>query len=137
MLVSTEIKVLLFVPANPNSKKTDTTNTSFHISVRSMGYVRLDLPPRMRYYTFIFKLFLTRVSDNLYSRFIFLSNVHSYRTRNSNILLIPMHVSGLMTSSFTVTASKLWNVVDSPLHDSLTVYILKKNVEIWLSLSEQ
>jgi hypothetical protein len=60
---------------------------------KRLGYVRLDLRRRMRYYTFIFKLFLTRVPDYLYSRFIFFSNVHSYRTRNSNILLIPMHGS--------------------------------------------
>jgi hypothetical protein len=100
-----------------------------------LGYVRLDSRRRMRYYTFIFKLFLTRVPDYLYSRFVFFSNVHSYRTRNSNILLIPMHVSGLMTSSFTVTASGLWNVVDPPLRDSLTVNIFKRNVAIWLSLS--
>jgi hypothetical protein len=51
-----------------------------------LGYVRLDLRRRMRHYTFIFKLFLTRVPDYLYSRFIFFSNVHSYRTRKSNIL---------------------------------------------------
>jgi hypothetical protein len=78
-----------------------------HISGFREGlrYVRLDLRRRMRYDTFFFKLFLTRVPDYLYSRFIFFSNVHSYRTRNSNILLTPMHVSGLMTSSFTVTAS--------------------------------
>jgi hypothetical protein len=100
-------------------------------------YVKLDLRRKIRYYTFIFKLFLTRVPNYLYSRFIFFSNVHSYRTRNSNILLIPMHVSGLMTSSFTVTASGLWNVVDPPLRDSLSVNIFKKNVSIWLSLSEQ
>jgi hypothetical protein len=67
-----------------------------------LSYVRLDLRRRMRYYTFIFELFLTRVTEYLYSRFIFFSNVHSYRTRNSNILLIPMHVSGVMTSPFTV-----------------------------------
>jgi hypothetical protein len=69
-----------------------------------LGYVRLDLRRKMRYYTLIFKLFLTR----LYSRFIFFSNVHSYRPCISNILLIPMHLSDLMTSSFTVTASELW-----------------------------
>jgi hypothetical protein len=36
-----------------------------------LGYVRLDLRRKMRYYTFIFKLFVTRVPDYLYSRGIF------------------------------------------------------------------
>jgi hypothetical protein len=53
------------------------------------------------------------------------------------LLLIPMHVSGLMTSSFIVAASGFWNVVDPALRDSLTVNLFKKNVGIWLSLSEQ
>jgi hypothetical protein len=72
-----------------------------------LGYVRFDLQRMMRYYTFIFKLFLTKIPDYFYSRFIFFLNVHSYRTRNSDILWISMHVSGLITSSFTVTASGL------------------------------
>jgi hypothetical protein len=93
-----------------------------------LGYVRLDLRRRMLSYGFIFKLFLTKVPDYLYSRFIFFSNVHSYRTRDFIIFL--MHVSGLMTSSFTVTASGHWNVVDPLLRDSSTVHIFIKNVVI-------
>jgi hypothetical protein len=46
----------------------------FLVSGRNWGYVRLDLCRRMRYYTFIFKPFLTiRVPDYLY----FFSKVHS------------------------------------------------------------
>jgi hypothetical protein len=76
--------------------------------------VKLDLRRRMRNYTFIFKVFLTRVPDYLYSQFFFFSNVHCYRTLNSNILLIPMHVSGFITLSFTVTTIGLSNVDDPP-----------------------
>jgi hypothetical protein len=73
-----------------------------------LGYVRLDLRRRMRYHTFIFKLFLTRVLDYLYPGFIFFSNVHSYRTRNSNILLISMHVSCVRSHDIVVFCHCLW-----------------------------
>jgi hypothetical protein len=42
-----------------------------------LDYVRLDLRRRMRHFTFIFKLFLTRVPDYLYSRFILFPDSYS------------------------------------------------------------
>jgi hypothetical protein len=72
----------------------------------------LESRRKIRYYTCIHKLFMTKKPNYLYSRFTFFATIHNYQTRNSHVLWIPPHSTGLMASSFTVTASKLWNVVD-------------------------
>jgi hypothetical protein len=74
----------------------------------------LNTRRKIRYYTFIYKVFSSKTPNYLHSRFTYFGNIHSYRTRNVNILWIPRHFSGLMSSSFTVTASELWNGVDPP-----------------------
>jgi hypothetical protein len=87
-----------------------------HISEhrKRLGFHTLETRRKIRYYTFIHKVFSSKSPSYLFARFTFFANIHSYRTRDVNVLWIPPHFSGLMTSSFTVTASELWNGVDPP-----------------------
>jgi exonuclease III len=97
---------------------------------QELNWLKLENRRKFHLLTLTYKILKSQAPNYLFSRFSYLSS-SSHNTRNTD-LLIPISHSRCLHSSFTITSSRLWNLLPAAIKNSPTIgtykYVLFKHL---------